>query len=838
MITATWCEKRALIVGIPRRSTEWSTESSCTRVARWISSTTAASVTVRASSAPDARWLSSSRVGRNSFPFIRSRCSLTRAMMGKSAAMMRRSFSATSSSSPATGRWISPSETGASCWLTSFRLGERLGPLADVFEPDVHREHAAVQLSRLGFFPLFFERTTQPVQHAEPLLIARRREFQPAAQNRLRHDVRTLIEEAHAQGFRRPELRLRRPQRLLQLGDRLVQQPHHLEPDPEIVVRLEVRLVDVLIDALFEPGEHLLEVLLFVPGRLLVRDLHASVARRRFFLQNHGAQVDEIALRRRFVAHLHLRILRRRPLLTRGGRRLRRRRRRGTASPRYASTSIPLSPDLNAYSTCFCRCRTLLGSCRRISSPRCCACGRLPRFSKPAVAWSSSSIPRSRSPASISASPSARCASGSSGSSATRASSWSMVGGAGVASMSVNTRDGGASAELTTPSNPRSMKAERRVSDTDVSSSVWMNPPVGGMSSTASGCSSTSWAASVLAVSKSGSSSSGGTSTTAFRLRRSGPGAGAGGGAATPGRPPPGGAPGAVGVPGRLGTTGVTLGGVALGGGVTAGKLARFGGAGGGTGLGVCSISISCSSIGSSSTSRSVSSAPAGTVGSSSAIGCTGSGATSSRSDGTSPAPSRSTCPNSALVVSNPSSSAAPPFPSPPGTSTSSARLVDSISSELSGSGVTDSTRLCASVSTSGSGSGSGKGAGRGGDAGAGGAARPPRAPGGASTSRNTRPDVFRFPDFARSSSGAWGGAAGAAARLDGRRSASPYIWRCSSSIPRSWLFSGEMSVNSLSAANACWIFPIFCMRSAYSTKFCFASAMKPFAAYSLASFR
>src|SRR5256885_90075 len=70
MITATWCENRALIVGIPRRITEWSTESSCTRVARWISSTTAASVTVRASSAPDARWLRRSRVGRNSLPFM------------------------------------------------------------------------------------------------------------------------------------------------------------------------------------------------------------------------------------------------------------------------------------------------------------------------------------------------------------------------------------------------------------------------------------------------------------------------------------------------------------------------------------------------------------------------------------------------------------------------------------------------------------------------------------------------------------------------------------------------------------------------------------------------
>src|SRR6266576_2708252 len=319
MITAIWCEKRALSVGIPRRSTEWSTESSCTRVARWISSTTAASVTVRGSSAPDARWLSSSSVGRNSFPFIRSRCSFTSAMMGKSAAMMRRSSSATSSSSLATGRWISPSETGASCWLTSFRLGERLASLADVLEPDIHREDAAVHLSGLRFLPQLFERPSQPVQHAEPLLIARGRQFQPTPQDRLRHDVGALLEEAHAQGFRGAQLALGRPQRLLQLGNGLVQQPHLLERDPEIVVRLEVPLVDVLVDALFEPGEHLLEVLLLVPRRLLVRNLHASVAYRRFVLQDHGAQVDEVAPRRRFVAHLHLGVLGRRPFLAGGG---------------------------------------------------------------------------------------------------------------------------------------------------------------------------------------------------------------------------------------------------------------------------------------------------------------------------------------------------------------------------------------------------------------------------------------------------------------------------------------------------------------------------------------
>src|SRR6059058_3016874 len=77
-----------------------------------------------------------------------------------------------------------------------------------------------------------------------------------------------------------------------------------------------------------------------------------------------------------------------------------------SASSTYASISLALSPDLNANSTCFCRCRTLLGSSRRISSTKSCACGRFPRVSKPVVARSSSSTPRSRSPASISGDPS------------------------------------------------------------------------------------------------------------------------------------------------------------------------------------------------------------------------------------------------------------------------------------------------------------------------------------------------------------------------------------------------------------------------------------------------
>src|SRR6266566_60101 len=157
-------------------------------------------------------------------------------MTGKSAAMMRRSSSATRSSSLATGRWRSASATGATCWLTSLHLGERPGPRADILEADIHGENPAVLLPRLRFFSLRLERPAEPVQDAEPLLITR-----PG--------------------------QLGRAQRLLELGDRLVEQPHLLERDPQVVVRLEVRFVDVLVDPLLESGEHLLEVLLLVPRR-------------------------------------------------------------------------------------------------------------------------------------------------------------------------------------------------------------------------------------------------------------------------------------------------------------------------------------------------------------------------------------------------------------------------------------------------------------------------------------------------------------------------------------------------------------------------------------------
>src|SRR5439155_4483024 len=109
-------------------------------------------------------------------------------------------------------------------------------------------------------------------------------------------------------------------------------------------------------------------------------------------------------------------------------------------------------------------------------------------------------------------------------------------------------------------------------------------------------------------------------------------------------------------------------------------------------------------------------------VGSNSAGGGISSGLTSSWSDGTSPA-SRRMSPNSALVVSNPSSMLAPLVVSSPST-----RLVVSISSEVSGSAVTGSTRLSPIGAGSAGGSGDGGGGcGTGGGAGFGaGTTRPP----------------------------------------------------------------------------------------------------------------
>src|SRR3989454_2500652 len=137
--------------------------------------------------------------------------------------------------------------------------GERLHALADVHEPDVHGEHSPVELARLDALALLLQRTPEPVEDAEPLLVTRGGELERAPQDRFRDHVRALLEEAGAQRLRHPQLPLGRPQRLLELGDGLVEQAHLLEGDPQIVMRLKVRLVDVLLDPLAEAGQHLVK---------------------------------------------------------------------------------------------------------------------------------------------------------------------------------------------------------------------------------------------------------------------------------------------------------------------------------------------------------------------------------------------------------------------------------------------------------------------------------------------------------------------------------------------------------------------------------------------------
>src|SRR6266496_1534335 len=226
--------------------------------------------------------------------------------------MTRRSSAPTCSSSPATGRCTSRRLTRATCWLMLFRFGERLDALLGIEEADIHGEHAAVQIPRVGFLALLLERAAEPVEHAEPLLIAGRREVETAAQDRFGDTEGALLEEADAQHLRRAQLALGGAQRLLQLRDGLVEHAHLLERDTEIVVGLEVGLIDVFVDALLEARQHVLEILLLVSRRLLVRDGHARVFRRSFLLvvAQHRAEVDEVAVQRGLVADFHLGVFR------------------------------------------------------------------------------------------------------------------------------------------------------------------------------------------------------------------------------------------------------------------------------------------------------------------------------------------------------------------------------------------------------------------------------------------------------------------------------------------------------------------------------------------------
>src|SRR2546428_334410 len=162
----------------------------------------------------------------------------------------RTSSMAPCASSAATGRWRSGSATERTGWLTLLRLGERLGALAHVPEANVHGVHPAVKLARLDPLAQFLERAGQPVEDAQALLVTGGRQVERTPKDRLRHDVGTLVDEAHAQRLGAFQLPVGRPQRFLQLGNRLVQEAHLFEGHAQVVVRLEVALVDVFVDPL------------------------------------------------------------------------------------------------------------------------------------------------------------------------------------------------------------------------------------------------------------------------------------------------------------------------------------------------------------------------------------------------------------------------------------------------------------------------------------------------------------------------------------------------------------------------------------------------------------
>jgi hypothetical protein len=117
----------------------------------------------------------------------------------------------------------------------------------------------------------------QQIEHAHELILRHALLVQGAGQDRRRHRILFLLHERLPERLVRGHAVRRRAQRLLELGDRLVEQPHLLVRHAEVVMALVVLVVDVLGDALLELPEHVLEVRLLVARRLLLLDDHAGV---------------------------------------------------------------------------------------------------------------------------------------------------------------------------------------------------------------------------------------------------------------------------------------------------------------------------------------------------------------------------------------------------------------------------------------------------------------------------------------------------------------------------------------------------------------------------------
>src|SRR5262245_5234537 len=115
-----------------------------------------------------------------------------------------------------------------------------MDPISHVEEADVDGESPLVTAQGLVPALLRLERPTQPVDQPDLVFIAARQTLGRPPENGLGDGEARFLEERDAQLLRRLEPALGRSERLLELRDRLVEETHLLEGDPEIVMRLEI----------------------------------------------------------------------------------------------------------------------------------------------------------------------------------------------------------------------------------------------------------------------------------------------------------------------------------------------------------------------------------------------------------------------------------------------------------------------------------------------------------------------------------------------------------------------------------------------------------------------
>ena len=145
--------------------------------------------------------------------------------------------------------------------------GESVHAVAQVHEADVHRQGALVAArSRPASFPWASRGAAQPVEQADLRVVAARPRVSTARRSTVSAmAILALVEERRCPAPPRCGAGPRATRSAFwNSRDRLVEQPHLLEGDAEVVVGLVVVGVEVLLDALLELLQDLLELPLLV----------------------------------------------------------------------------------------------------------------------------------------------------------------------------------------------------------------------------------------------------------------------------------------------------------------------------------------------------------------------------------------------------------------------------------------------------------------------------------------------------------------------------------------------------------------------------------------------